>query len=219
MPENRNRPETPAEFIAALRTPALVQAARTGIPAGFIVAQAALETAYGKRIPVDLASGRCSYNLFGIKWSGAGDYVTAWTQEFVNGKWVRVQARFRAYDGFAGSMEDHSRLLLSNRYRGCLDSAADPEAYARCIAKAGYATDPKYADKVILIMRRWNLVNLRPGVFPDVAEDDFAAEAIVWCLEQGVMRGREDGLFHPDDPATRRELAIVLKRLHDLLKK
>lgn len=55
------------------------------------------------------------------------------------------------------------------------------------------------------------------GPFPDVSAADAAAEEIAWVRDQGLFRGRDDGLFHPDDPLTRRELAIVLKRLHDLL--
>ena len=212
-------PTTPGEFIEALRIPALIQAARTRIPAGFIIAQAALETGYGKSVPTDLTTGRYSYNLFGVKWSGNGDYVTSWTQEYENGKWVRIQAKFRAYNNFQSSLDDHAELLLTKRYRGCLDNAGNTGEYARCVARSGYATDPRYADKIIDVMRRWNLVNLQPGPFPDVAADDSAATVIAWCQAHGLMRGRDDGLFHPDQPLTRKELAIVLKRLYDLIEK
>lgn len=210
-------PQTPQEFIAALRGPAMILAARTGIPAPVIVAQACLETGFGKWIPTDLATGRYSYNLFGIKWTGEGDYVSAWTTEYVGGKRVRVVARFRAYRDFQGSLEDYADLLLLGpRYRDCLKAGGDPEAYVRCIAAAGYATDPHYADKVIAIMRKWRLLALAPGPFPDVAAGDPAAEAIAFCKRNGLMIGRGDGLFHPDEPVTRRELAVVVKRLRDL---
>ncbi len=208
-------PQTPEEFVAALRIPAMVLAARTGIPAPVIIAQACLETGFGKAIPTDVATGRYSYNLFGIKWTGQGDYVTAWTTEFSNGKWVRAVARFRAYPDFQASLEDYAALLLLGpRYRGCLQTAADPEAYVRCVAAAGFATDPHYADKVIAVMRKWNLLRLKPGPFPDVSADDPAAEAIAFCKGAGLMVGRADGLFHPDEPVTRREMAIILQRLH-----
>lgn len=214
-----NLPKTPVEFVTALRAPVLASTAATGIPPGFVIAQAALETGYGKSVPTDLHTGRYSYNLFGVKWSGQGDFVETWTREFENGQWVKVLARFRAYSDYQASLDDHARLLLSKRYRGCLRSAGDAESYARCVARAGYATDPRYADKVIDIMRRWNLLNLQPLPFPDVAADDYAAEAIAWCKDRDLMVGRDDGRFYPDDPVTRRELAIVVKRLHDLLAK
>lgn len=208
---------TPQSFISALRPAALASAVKTGIPAGVTAAQAALETGWGRYVPVDLATGRYSYNLFGVKALNGQDYVTAWTWEYDRNakQWLRVQARFRAYPGFEDSLDDHARLLRTPRYLVCLRGAADAEGYARCIASAGYATDPSYADKIISIMRRWNLVDLKPGPFPDVSVDDAGAEAIAWCKAQGLMVGRDDGRFHPDEPMTRREMAIMAKRLYD----
>jgi len=157
--------EGPRAFVVALRDAALATDARTGIPAGFIVAQAALESGWGRSVPKDIETGRYSHNLFGIKALDGQDAVTAWTWEYQGGQWVRVQARFRAYSGYQESLDDHARLLTSPRYARCLP-ATDVAAYARCIQAAGYATDPRYADKIIGIMRTWRLLDLRGAPQP-----------------------------------------------------
>lgn len=151
----------PQQFIAALRGPALEVDARTGVPAGYQIARAALETGWGRYVPVDLATGRYSYNLFGVKAVEGQEYVTAWTWEYRNGRSVRVQARFRAYKGYQESLGDHGRLLLTRRYRDCLALAADQVAYAGCVNGAGYSTDPAATNKLASIMRTRGLLDLR----------------------------------------------------------
>jgi flagellum-specific peptidoglycan hydrolase FlgJ len=152
--------EGPRAFIDAIKDAALAADASYGVPAGFTVAQAALESGWGKYVPVDIRTGRYSYNLFGVKALPGQDAVTAWTWEHQNGQWVRVQARFRAYVSFQESLDDHTHLLTSVRYSGCL-AAIDASAYARCIHRSGYATDPQYADKIIRIMQTWGLTGMR----------------------------------------------------------
>lgn len=149
----------PRDFIAALRDAALATDALTGIPAGFTIAQAALETGWGRYVPRDIDTGRYSYNLFGVKALPGQDAVTSWTWEHDAAGWHRVQARFRAYASYQESIDDHARLLTTPRYAGCLP-ASDAATYARCVHAAGYATDPQYADKLISIMRTWGILDL-----------------------------------------------------------
>lgn len=131
-----------------------VQASRTtGIPAQFIVAQAALETGWGRSEP-RRADGRPSYNLFGIKagrnWNG--DVAEAVTTEYVEGVAQQKVERFRAYGSYGEAMRDYASLLTSNpRYAGVL-GATDAAAFARGLQRAGYATDPAYADKLTRII-------------------------------------------------------------------
>lgn len=144
-------PATPAEFIAAIAPAAQACMRRTGVPASVTVAQAALESSWGKCAP--------GMNLFGIKadssWSGP--VTSQVTHEVVGGKTITITARFRAYSDWQGSVDDHAAFLTGNpRYRTAFDFKSGPE-FAKAIAKAGYATDPLYADKLISIISARNL--------------------------------------------------------------
>lgn len=137
------------DFVSRVMPHALDVAQSTGIPAHFMVAQAALETGWGKSMP-RRADGTTSYNLFGIKagreWNGP--VAEAATVEFVDGVPERQVQRFRAYASFADSFRDYSTLMLSNpRYAGVLNTSS-PAAFARSLQSAGYATDPAYAAKL-----------------------------------------------------------------------
>lgn len=184
--------EGPRAFIAALRDAALAADARTGIPAGFIVAQAALETGWGRYVPRDLHTGRYSYNLFGLKAQAWHPYVQAWTWEYIDGRWLRGIARFRAYRSYNESIDDHARLLTSSRYQACL-KATDAAAYAQCIHQSGYATDPQYAEKLITIMNRWGLLDLRAPRIPQPPACRVVVESggqQVTAVEGQVINGR-----------------------------
>ncbi|WP_244104723.1 glycoside hydrolase family 73 protein [Burkholderia anthina] len=137
---------TPAGFIAAIAPAAQACSKRTGVPASVTVAQAALESSWGKRAP--------GMNLFGIKADPAwrGPVTLQVTHEVVNGETITITARFRAYSDWEGSIDDHAAFLTGNpRYRPAFAFKDGPN-FARAIAKAGYATDPLYADKLIAIM-------------------------------------------------------------------
>jgi flagellar protein FlgJ len=137
--------------------------AETGIPATFMVSQAALETGWGRK-EIRHGDGSPSFNLFGIKaggsWKGATAEVT--TTEYVNGKAQKVVAKFRAYGSYAESFADYARLMKdSPRYQAVVgDSvrkAALPEStraaqFAQNLQRAGYATDPAYADKLTRVI-------------------------------------------------------------------
>lgn len=143
-------------FVDRLAAPAQAASATTGIPARFIVGQAALESGWGKR-EIRAADGSTSYNVFGIKankgWTGRT--VSALTTEYVNGTPRRVVAKFRAYDSYEHAMTDYANLLKNNpRYAGVLSASRSVEGFAHGMQKAGYATDPNYAKKLILIMQQ-----------------------------------------------------------------
>lgn len=121
----------------------------TGIPAHFMVAQAALETGWGKFEP-RAADGSPSFNVFGIKAgkSWRGPVVEATTTEYVDGVAQKQTERFRAYGSYAEAFRDYSSLLSANpRYAGVLGSQ-DAAGFARGLQRAGFATDPLYAAKL-----------------------------------------------------------------------
>ncbi len=137
---------TPAGFVAAIAPAAQACAKRTGVPASVTVAQAALESSWGKRAP--------GMNLFGIKADASwrGPVTSQVTHEVINGETIVITAHFRAYSDWQGSIDDHAAFLTGNpRYRPAFAFKDGPN-FARAIAKAGYATDPLYADKLIAIM-------------------------------------------------------------------
>lgn len=126
--------------------------AASGIPAAFMIAQAAHETGWGRH-EIRGADGSPSNNLFGIKagpgWDGPTVKIT--TTEFVDGRPRKVQAEFRAYASAAESFADYARLIGSSpRYREALAhaNAGSAQGFAAGLQRAGYATDPAYADKL-----------------------------------------------------------------------
>lgn len=144
------RPSAPRAFVQQLQGVAQEAEQRTGIPAAFMIAQAAHETGWGRR-DIRHADGTSSNNLFGIKagpdWKGPVAEVT--TTEFINGVARKVTARFRAYANAAESFADYARLMMrSPRYQSVLANARSPEGFAQGLQQAGYATDPQYATKL-----------------------------------------------------------------------
>ena len=153
---NRTSFKSAKEFMETMLPMAEKAAAKLGVDPTYLVAQAALETGWGKSI-IKQGDGSSSYNLFGIKthntWSG--DSARVMTTEYQNGKPVKEAASFRSYESFAHSFDDYVSFLQSNgRYDKALSSTANPEQFARELQKAGYATDPQYARKVSQIARK-----------------------------------------------------------------
>jgi flagellar protein FlgJ len=129
----------------------------TGIPAKFMLGQAALESGWGKR-EIRNADGSASHNLFGIK-AGAGwkgKVATAVTTEYVNGRPHTRVEKFRAYASYAEGFKDYANLLSKNpRYEKVVASAGDASGFAHGLQRAGYATDPHYAAKLTRIIKHW----------------------------------------------------------------
>lgn len=140
---------SPAAFVKAVLPYAEHAAATLGVSARVLIAQAALETGWGKKIIGGLGEGS-SKNIFNIKatgWDGAKS--SARTLEFEGGGMVRKTESFRRYDSMLDSFNDYVRLIQDNpRYAGALRAGGDPYAYARALQSAGYATDPQYAQKI-----------------------------------------------------------------------
>jgi len=124
----------------------------TGLPASILAAQCILETGWGRSIPTDIHSEKFSYNLFGIKGEGTNGSVSVYTYEYVNGKKIKIIAKFRAYNDYAESFIDYGNLILgAKRYKEAVINKGDAEKYIYEIWKAGYATDPKYPEKILKI--------------------------------------------------------------------
>ncbi len=146
---------SPLDFVQSLYPHAQRAAEKLGVQPETLLAQAALETGWGQHIPNN-KDGNQSFNLFGIKadqrWSG--DTVQVDTVEFISGKAVKVSAAFRSYHSFDQSFNDYVSFVSEQpRYIKALDHVADESAYINELHKAGYATDPRYAEKIQQILR------------------------------------------------------------------
>ena len=139
-----------ASFISRMWPQAQQAAQQLGVHPVSLIAQAALETNWGRSVPRS-ANGFGSNNLFGIKagaaWSGAS--VSAGTQEFQGGSVHQTSAAFRAYASPGESLQDYVALLkASPRFSGALGSGASVASFATALQQGGYATDPDYARKL-----------------------------------------------------------------------
>lgn len=151
------RNSTKEVFVSKLFEAAKLEQKTSSVPAAITTAQAILETGYGKAVPIDINNGKYSFNLFGIKGIGPAGFVSVYTHEFYNGKKQKIIDKFKAYHNFSESITGRTAFLKQNKRYKSLFASTDPEAWAKGLQSAGYATDPKYADKLISIMNRWNL--------------------------------------------------------------
>lgn len=205
-------------FVKKIAVFAIADMKNTFIPSSLIIAQAALESAWG-------TSGltKKGNNLFGIKGKGPAGSCTMPTTEYVNGKAVKVNAAFRAYNNWGESIADHTKLILGgvswnkNLYKKVI--GVDGKTAAREIQKAGYATDPKYADKLIAIMDEYNLYqyDVVKGGSESVKETKERDVSVVspWAAstwEEMTKNGYFDGTM-PGAPITREQAAVSLNRL------
>jgi flagellar protein FlgJ len=153
----------PQGFVARMRGHAEDAARALGVPAHFIVGQAALETGWGRR-EIKGADGTNSHNLFGIKAGGNwnGKTVDVTTTEYINGAPRVLVDRFRAYDSYAEAFRDYARLIGGNaRYAGAAQAGADASRFARGLAAGGYATDPRYAEKLTQVIQQTQQLNAK----------------------------------------------------------
>ena len=139
------------QFVTTLWPLAVQSAQQLGLDPKVLLAQAALETGWGKFILAN-ADGQSSHNLFNIKsderWQG--DKIAVTTLEYKDGIAQRERATFRMYPSFQASFNDYVDFIKTNqRYREALNQTADPMFYTNELQKAGYATDPRYAEKVM----------------------------------------------------------------------
>lgn len=167
-PAQAATPGSPAEraqaFVRRVWDHAVSAAEKLGVPPAFVVAQAALETGWG-RAELRRADGVQSHNLFNIKagssWSGPT--VELPVTEYANGRARTELAKFRAYGSYAEAFDDYANLLRNNsRYAGVLGQTNAGD-FARNLQRGGYATDPAYADKLVRIIGGSTLRSATPG--------------------------------------------------------
>jgi flagellar protein FlgJ len=175
-------PEQREEFISGLRPHAEAAARELGVDPNNLIAQAALETGWGRSQP-----GGDSHNLFGIKagsnWNGAS--VQANTQEFDSGVASRVDASFRAYGSPRESVEDYVRLIRDNpRYASAMNTGSDVQAFANALQRGGYATDPDYAHKLSAVAAE---------VRQRIAANPFKSNSAEPIAAQGPLRMSSNG--------------------------
>lgn len=148
-------PADPARFVEELAPHARSAASQLGVEPSVLVAQAALETGWGRHV-IRGADGNSSFNVFNIKagsdWQGAR--VARTTVEYRDGTAARERAAFRAYDSLDDAFADYVDLIRGERYAGARAAADDPAQYVHALADAGYATDPKYAEKILSLVDR-----------------------------------------------------------------
>lgn len=144
--------EVQKSFVEMMMPIAKKVAEKFGINPLAMVAQAALETGWGKHL---MTKGKeLANNLFGIKASAKSTNTTnANSYEYINGKKVLINSKFRAYSGFEESMEDYARLITENKRYDKVQTADNVDVYFEELQKAGYATDPQYAAKLKRIVR------------------------------------------------------------------
>jgi flagellar protein FlgJ len=152
-PENLNKLQGKERQIGFLKRhgeAAKAAEAATGIPANFMVAQAAHESGWGRH-EIKNSDGSTSFNVFGIKatagWKGATTEVT--TTEVINGQARKVKAKFRAYGSYEEAFTDYAKMMKNNpRYSKVVEAGTSAQGFAQGLQKAGYATDPAYAEKL-----------------------------------------------------------------------
>lgn len=153
---NFSGPAHVREFQEKLSADAEAASKATGIPAKFMLGQAALESGWGRR-EIKTLDGSTSHNIFGMKANSKwkGKTVDAVTTEYVNGVAYRKVEKFKAYDSYADAFKDYAKLLTKNpRYENVIANAKDATSFAVGLQKAGYATDPQYASKLTKIIKQ-----------------------------------------------------------------
>ncbi len=149
-------PRTQDEFVQAILPAAKAAGQELGVDPATVIAHAALETGWGKSVPVG-SDGQPSFNLFGIKAGSSwqGDVASVATHEFQDGSMQKVVTDFRSYDSPQQSLGDYVKLLKSSpRYAAALGTGSDAAAYASALQQGGYATDPDYATKLAAVAAR-----------------------------------------------------------------
>ncbi len=150
---------TQQDFVNRMLPHAMRASQMTGVPPHLMLGQAALESGWGKR-EILMPDGSNSYNLFGIKANAGwhGKVAEVMTTEYKNGVAHKQVEKFRAYDSYTDAFKDYSGMLGSNpRYASVMQQGGDTVGMAQALQKSGYATDPKYADKLVNVMRQMNI--------------------------------------------------------------
>ncbi|ANB26365.1 flagellar rod assembly protein/muramidase FlgJ [Alteromonas stellipolaris] len=156
--------DNPEDFVETLRPYAEQVAEKYGMDAKAIIAQAAVETGWGKFV-IHNADGESSHNLFGIKANAQweGDQAVVDTLEFNSGIPQKQKAAFRSYASLEEAVDDYGRFIVTQpRYQQAVEQASDAQSYTRELQSAGYATDPNYASKIMAVYNSDRLNGLMP---------------------------------------------------------
>ena len=143
-----------SDFIADIAPAAQQMQVNYGVHASISIAQAILESDWGES---ELSA--VYNNLYGMKGDNPGNTVLLSTSEYYNGEWITIQAKFRVYDSWAESIQDHALLFVNgttwnpNQYAAVLQASTYQEA-AQALQDCGYATDPDYAEKLIAVIEQ-----------------------------------------------------------------
>lgn len=146
------------DFVRKVFEAARKESISSGVPPAITAAQAILETGFGKSVPIDINTKKYSYNLFGIKGVGSAGSVSVYTHEVIDGELIKIVDKFQAYNSFSESISGRTTFLKQNMRYKFLFNSKDPRGWAEGLQKAGYATDPNYAQKLISIMESWKLI-------------------------------------------------------------
>ncbi|MFT4907599.1 MAG: flagellar protein FlgJ [Oleispira sp.] len=159
--------DSPEDFIETLYPVVEKIAKDMGVSPQAIISQAALETGWGKFVihgENSQGEKENSYNFFGIKadsrWEG--EKVSVTTHEYRDGQRITEKADFRSYPTIKAGLKDYADFLQSQRYEKAMAAGTDVEQYAKELQQAGYATDPKYAQKITRIANSELMQNTLP---------------------------------------------------------
>ncbi len=164
----------------------------SGIYASVTIAQACLETGFGKSTPKDINTHKESFNLFGVKGTGTNGYVESWTWEEVNGQKIKIVAKFRAYNNFFESLKDHMQVLMNKRYDRVRNAKTGSDAM-NMLHPCGYATDSKYGFKLNRISKLFSLFDYdalpekKEVIKLDANTQKSAKEAIDYLAKKGMI--------------------------------
>ncbi len=150
---------TQQDFVNKMLPSAMQASAASGVPPHLILGQAALESGWGKR-EIAMPDGSNSFNLFGIKANAGwhGKVAEVMTTEYKNGVATKQVEKFRAYSSYSEAFKDYAGMLSSNpRYANVMQQTDSPAGMAQALQKSGYATDPKYAEKLVSVMKQMNI--------------------------------------------------------------
>lgn len=198
---------TDKEFFNKIKDDVIRDMKQSGILASLTAAQAYIESAHGTSGLTQKAN-----NLFGMKGSYNGSFVTMKTKEYVNGKYITVDASFRKYPDWASSIKDHSDLFLRlDRYKN-LRGEKDYKKACQNVQKDGYATSPAYANTLIRTIETYKLYEWDAA---EPASPDEELEAAIDIIAHRVIEGKF-GYGHEFRASSIYEL--VRARVNDLLK-
>lgn len=210
------------EFINCIGSLAQRDMKKTGVLASLTIAQAILESGWGKSSLSTIGKA-----LFGIKAGNSwkGKVYNAKTKECYDGStFVTIDASFRAYNSWEESINDHSALLCGlSRYKNIIGET-DYKKACKAIHVAGYATDPTYADKLINLIETYNLnqfdivkeETIMSNITLDNTPDTWAIEAVEWAKNNGILKGDDTGNLKLHDICTRQEVLVFLNRYSNL---